>query len=120
MGTSPSEEKKSEEITAEYLNKLMLHAEKSCYDKRKEVKIYINYNKNLFTKKLINNDLNGAKQSIDKILRYENIFKINTLIESAFEKLKGKGDLILSSKECPEELKVPINTVLYGKFGAKN
>ena len=115
MGTSSSKV-----ITAKDLKESIFQAQKSCYDKRREKKASINRKKKLFIKTIISKGLNRATSLINEILRYENEFRINTLLESELEKLKEKCYLIVSSKECPQNLKIPLNTVLYGIEGARN
>ena len=112
MGFSSSKEKQNK---VKELKNIINQCQKECYQNRKDLIYYIKKDKNEIIRYLKLNELNSAKKLMNSIIKRENIFLLYELLDSNLEILKEKCSVMISSKECPVKLEIPLNIILFGE-----
>ena len=110
MGFSSSKEKQNK---AQELKNIINKCQKECYSESSEMLYRIRENKNEVIRYLKKNELGSAKKLMNSIIKNENIFPLYELMDSNLEILKEKCSAMVSSQECPVQLKIPLNTILF-------
>ena len=85
----------------------------ACEQNTNEKKDNINLLKEELIKYLNLKNLNSSKEKMEKILKEEDDIIVYDILRRILANLKEKIKLIISSNECPSELKANLNTAIY-------
>ena len=97
----------------EYLKDLLQSSQNALKKYNDEKNETIDNIKKEIEKYLISKDINSSKEKMKKILREEDDIIIYDILNRILKTLFEKTASLSESKECPIELRPPLNTVIY-------
>ena len=115
MGVGSSKTKKTQEkpIKPEDLKNIISISKEKCNLYSNKVNSSINQKKNEIATCLEQNNIEMARAKMSNILKDENEIEIYHLLKPLLKILTERCTLIISSNECPTEIKSVLNSVLF-------
>ena len=113
VGSSKTEKKEQPKIEAKDLKILLEIAQKKNTLYRNKKVDEIKRKKEEIAKCLVQNNMDLANAKMNNLLKDEDLITICDILNPIFEIIKEKCPYIISSSECPADLRAPLDTVLY-------
>ena len=95
------------------LKVLVQLCQNKCKDERIKKIETINNNKSDIMKCIKGNDMKSANTKTDTLIKDENYIAVYDILDPIFELIKTKCNYIISTTECPEDLRNYLDSLLY-------
>ena len=84
-----------------------------CKEERDKKIETINKNKSEILKYIKENDMKSANNKADNLIKDENYVEVYDILDPILELIKTKCNYIISTTECPEDLRYYLDSLLY-------
>ena len=113
VGSTKKEKKEEPKVEAKDLKILLELSQQKCLQFRNKKVNEIKKKKDEIANCLQQNNMELASAKMDNLLKIEDLITVCDILNPIFEIIKEKCVYIISSSECPAELRAPLDTVLY-------
>ena len=113
MGCLESENSIVTPVTAYDLSILLALSQKRCALYRNKKIVNIKKKKDEIIKCIKDNNMDLARSKMSNLLNDENYIFVYDILNPLLEIIKDRCNFITSNKECPADLRAPLDTILY-------
>ena len=100
-------------IPPDKLRSLIDTSKNKCKEERAKKIETINKNKSEIIKYIKENDMKSANNKTDNLIKDENYVEVYDILDPILELIKTKCNYIISTTECPEDLRYYLDSLLY-------
>ena len=100
-------------IPPDKLRSLIDTSKNKCKEEKAKKIETINKNKSEIMKYIKENDMKSANNKTDNLIKDENYVEVYDILDPIFDLIKTKCNYIISTTECPEDLRYYLDSLLY-------